>query len=150
MLPAPPPTDAAPPPHPPSGLSAAASAGPGQLTPGWRIALGAAWAGVFVGFTAVWKASRDIGLSTWWLGPGGEPQPLYVMLLPFLAPAVMVAGALYGMRFLPWAGLLAAGVTAAIGVGDIGRVDGLALAELTLAAGGAAVSAAALGGRYRR
>jgi hypothetical protein len=105
---------------------------------------------VLVAFTLVWKASRDIGLATWWLGPPGEPEPLYVKLLPFLAPAVMIAGALYGRRFLPWAGLLAAGVTAAIGVGDIGRVDGLAVAELLLAAGGAAVSAAALGGRYRR
>jgi hypothetical protein len=111
--------------------------------------VGIAWAGVGVGLMVVWKASRDIGLATWWIGPAGEPQPWYVSLLPFVAPVAMVLGAINNARMLPWAGLAAAAVTAAIGLGDLGRVPGLAAAELALAAGGAAVSAASFGGRYR-
>ena len=122
---------------------------PGTLTLGWRAVLGLAWAGVFLGFSSIWKASRDIGLAAWWLGPAGEPQPIFVTLLPFVAPAAMVIAVLNGTRSLPWAGLAAAASTAAVGVGDIGRVPGLAIAELALAAGGAAVSVAALAGRYR-
>jgi hypothetical protein len=142
------PTDA---PTPPPGAAAAAPrpARPGQLTVGWRFVVGLAWSGVIVGFMVVWKASRDIGLSTWWLGPAGEPQPFYVSLLPFLAPTAMLLGVVNGARLLPWGGLAAAAVTAAVGLGDVGRVPGLAAAELALAAGGAAVSVASLGGRYR-
>ena len=62
----------------------------GQLTPGWRLVTGATWVMVFVAFTGVWKASRELGLATWWLGPIGEPRPVFVMLLPFLAPVAMV------------------------------------------------------------
>jgi len=116
---------------------------------GWRVVLALAWAGVFLGFSVTWKASRDIGLSTWWLGPLGEPRPVYVTVLPFAAPSVVLAGVLGGVRHLPWLGLVAAAATAAVGVGDIGRVNDLAIVELALAAGGAAVSLAALAGRLR-
>ena len=104
---------------------------------------------VSVAFIATGKASRDIGLATWWLGPAGDPQPVWIMLLPFVAPCAMVVGVLYGIRNLPWLGLGAAAVTAAVGLGDIGRVNGIAVVELSLAAAGALVSIAALAGRFR-
>jgi hypothetical protein len=107
------------------------------------------WVLVFVAFTAVWKVSRELGLSTWWLGPVGQPRPLPVNLLPFVAPAAMVVAALNNARRLPWAGLAASAACAAVGLGDLGRVPRLALVELAIAAAGAAVSVASFSGTYR-
>ena len=97
---------------------AAAHRCPGQLTAGWRVVTGVTWGLVFVAFAGVWKVSRELGLSTWWLGPIGEPQPVFVLLLPFVAPVAMVVAALNDVRWLPVAGLVASAVTAVIGFGD--------------------------------
>jgi hypothetical protein len=104
---------------------------------------------VFVAFTGVWKASRELGLATWWLGPVSEPQPLIVMLLPFLAPAAMVVATLNNARRLPWFGLAASSVGASIGLADLDRVRRLAYVELAIAAAAALVSVASLSGLYR-
>ena len=122
---------------------------PGQLTPGWRIATGVTWGLVFVAFTAVWKVSRELGLATWWLGPVGEPKPIFVLLLPFVAPALMVLATLNSSRRLPWAGLVASAVTAAIGIGDLDRVTRLGIVEIAIGCAAAAVSLASFSGRYR-
>jgi hypothetical protein len=105
---------------------------------------------VFVAFTAVWKSSRELGLSTWWLGPVGEPQPVVVMLLPFVAPVAMLLATLNNARWLPWAGLVASAGTAAIGIADLDRVLRLGLVEVAIAGAAAAVSVASFGGRYRK
>ncbi len=123
---------------------------PGQLTRGWRIATGVTWGLVFVAFTAVWKSSRELGLSTWWLGPVGEPQPVVVMLLPFVAPVGMLLATFNNVRWLPWAGLVASAGTAAIGIADLDRVLRLGLVEVAIAGAAAAVSVASFGGRYRK
>jgi hypothetical protein len=107
------------------------------------------WVGVAVGLGAVWSASRQIGLSTWWLGPPSDARPVVVSLLPFVAPVVAIAAAVGRTRFLPWIGLAAAVATAAVGIGDLDRVPRLAALELVIAACGAAVSVACLAGRYR-
>jgi hypothetical protein len=150
-------TSAPPPPPPPAttvdqprpGGTPSAPA-PGQLTRGWRIATGVTWGLVFVAFTAVWKSSRELGLSTWWLGPVGEPQPVVVMLLPFVAPVAMLLATLNNVRWLPWAGLVASAGTAAIGIADLDRVLRLGLVEVAIAGAAAAVSVASFGGRYRK
>ncbi len=119
---------------------------PGQLTGGWRIVTGVTWGLVFVAFAAVWKVSRELGLSTWWLGPIGEPQPVFVLLLPFVAPVAMVVATLNNARRLPVAGLVASAVTAAIGLGDLDRVLRLGIVELAIAGAAAAVSIASFAG----
>jgi hypothetical protein len=149
----------APPPSPPSppATSDPATAAvrrrsaprPCQLTPGWRIATGVTWGLVFVAFTAVWKVSRELGLSTWWLGPVGEPAPIFVLLLPFVAPALMVLATLSNSRRLPWAGLAASALTAAIGIGDLNRVTRLGIVEIAIGAAAAVVSLASFSGLYR-
>jgi hypothetical protein len=123
---------------------------PGQLTRGWRIATGVTWGLVFVALIAVWKVSRELGLSTWWLGPVGEPQPVVVTLLPFVAPVAMLVATLNNARWLPWAGLVASAGTAAIGIADLSHVWRLGLVELAIAVAAAAVSLASFGGRYRK
>ena len=122
---------------------------PGQLTQGWSTLTWLAWTGVVAGFAAVWYSSRITGFSTWWLGPESEPRFIGISLLPFVGPLAMVAAALRGVRRLPWAGLVASLWCAAIGIGDLGRVNGYAAVELLLAGGGLAVSLATLAGLVR-
>ncbi len=47
------------------------------------------WVGVFVAYMAVWKASEEIGIATWWLGPRSDPQPLVVRLVPFIVASAV-------------------------------------------------------------
>jgi hypothetical protein len=122
---------------------------PGQLTNGWRFVTGLTWALVIVAYAAVWKTSAELGLNTWWLGPFGDPQPLFVTMVPFVAPLVMVILAVNNSRWLPWAGLVAAGVLAIIAVFDVPKVPRLGVVELAIASAGALVAVASFAGRYR-
>jgi len=145
-------TAPAPPPPPPpqsGGTPRPRGPQPGQLTPLWRVATAAVWILAFVAWSGVWKASRELGVATWWLGPDGDPQPIVVSLLPFVPPLVMVVLALNNVRRLPLYGLLAAAVTAVIGIIDLSYVRRLAIVELVIAAAGAAVAIAGFGGTYR-
>lgn len=121
----------------------------GDLTFGWRAVTAAIWIGVIIGLAAVWNASVQLGLSTWWLGPRAAPQPRVVQFSPFIAPVLMLLATINQIRWLPWFGLGAAGVVAAVGVGDIGRVSGLATVELVIAAAAALAALASSTGMYR-
>lgn len=109
----------------------------------------AVWIGVLAGLAGVWNASVQLGLSTWWLGPRGEPQPRWVQLSPFVAPLLMLLATINQLRWLSWIGLAAAASLAGFAIGDIDRVPGLALAEFVIAGAAAAVSIASLTGTYR-
>lgn len=121
----------------------------GELTPGWRIVTVLTWVGVVLSLAAVWNASVQLGLSTWWLGPRGEPQPRVVQLSPFVAPLLMVLGTINNARWLGFHGLVASGVLVAVGIGDLGRVGSIAATELAIAGAAAIVSLASLTGTYR-
>jgi hypothetical protein len=127
-------------PHPPR---------PGDLTIGWRAVTAGIWIGVVLGFAAVWNASVQLGLSTWWLGARAEPQPIAVRFSPFVAPVLVLLATINHVRWLGWIGLGASFVVAAFGVGDIGRVTSLAYIELAIAATAAIASVASLTGTYR-
>jgi hypothetical protein len=122
---------------------------PGELTPGWSVVFGLCWLTVAVAFAAVWNVSRQLGLSTWWLGPPAQARPVFVMVLPFVAPALLTAAAFNRVRYLPWMGLAGAAVTALVGIADLDRVRGIGLVELAIAAAAAIVSLAATTGMYR-
>ena len=119
---------------------------PGRLAHGWRLTVLTAWIAVTVGLAAAWAASRQIGLSTWWLRPG---SPQVVRLVPFIAPVAMIGLVLAHRPRLWRLGMVAGLATVAVGIGDLGRVTGLALVEMLLGACGVAVSAAAWTGTYR-
>jgi hypothetical protein len=121
----------------------------GELTPGWQVATVIGWGAVVVALAAVWGTSRQLGLSTWWLGPVADPRPLVVSLLPFVPPLAVIALAATRQRHVPWAGLAAAGVLAAIGAADLGRTPRLAVLQLVIAACGALVAIAGFAGTYR-
>jgi hypothetical protein len=107
------------------------------------------WIGVIVALAAVWNASVQLGLSTWWLGPRADPQPRVVQFAPFIAPALMLLATINHVRWLAWFGLGAAAVVAGVGIGDLDRVTGLAIVELAIAAAAALASLASLTGTYR-
>lgn len=107
------------------------------------------WIGVLLAFMAVWKASEEIGIATWWLGPRSSPQPMVVRLIPFATTAVFGILASYNVRRLPWISLGGSVALAAIAVADLSRSTGLALVEFAIAGAVALVSVAALSGVYR-
>lgn len=123
---------------------------PGELMPGWRIAALATWGGVLLGLMAVWRSSWTVGLSTWWLGPQAAPNNWLIIALPFLAPTAMIVLLSASARYTWMFGLVAAAITAAIAWGDVGRVNGYALAEFVLAGAAALFSLASYGGMARR
>jgi hypothetical protein len=125
------------------------AARPGQLVPAWRVALTACWVGAFAGFAAVWKASEEIGIATWWLGPRSDPQPLLVTLIPFAITIAAGVSVAYNLPQAVWISLAASAGCALLAVFDVSRSGGLALVELAIAAATALVGLAAFSGRYR-
>jgi len=150
----PPPPPVPPPPDAPTVVDGVRlnprSPRPGELSVGWRAVTAATWIGVIIGLAAVWNASVQIGLSTWWLGARADPQPRYIQFAPFVPPVLVLLATVYQMRWIPWIGLGASAIIAAIGVADIGRVTSLAAVELVIAGAAAAVSIASFSGVYRR
>ena len=122
----------------------------GQLSPAWRLAFCIGWAIVIAGIAAVWETSRVVGLSTWWLGPDAEPRLLVFQLLPFYGPIVVMIAAISNWRFVPYLGIAVAIAGGVIAIGDLGRVQWIAVVELVLAGGALCISVASLAGMYRR
>lgn len=121
----------------------------GELSLGWRAITAGAWIGVVIGLAAVWNASVQLGLSTWWLGARADPQPTYVRFAPFVAPVLMLLATINHVRRLAWWGLGASAVLAAVAAGDLGRVASLARIEFAIAGAAALVSIASFTGTYR-
>jgi hypothetical protein len=149
-------------PDPPPGLSGSGPQGPegpdasgarrarvGELTPAWRITVIVTWVGAFLGYLAVWKASEEIGIATWWLGPRSHPEPMYIRLIPFAVVAVFGILASYNVRRLPWISLAGSGALALIAVPDLSRSVGLATIEFAIAGAVALVSLGSFTGMYQ-
>ncbi|WP_420452946.1 hypothetical protein [Ilumatobacter sp.] len=119
----------------------------GRLDPTWRAVLAAAWVGAFLCYAAVWQASVQIGIATWWVGPRGDPSSIVVRLAPFVVALAIVLHLIYQR---PHAIVLSAvGVAAsfALAVPDMSRSTGLATTELAIAALLGVVTASAAVGR---
>ncbi len=109
----------------------------------------AAWVGVFTAYLAVWKASEEIGIATWWLGPRSNPQPVVIRLVPYIVTAFFGILASYNVPRMPVIGLIGSAVLTAIAVPDLSRSAGLAGIELAIAGAVLLVSAASFTGTYR-
>jgi len=121
----------------------------GELSPGWRFITVLTWIAVVLAFAAVWNTSVQLGLSTWWLGPRGDPKARWVQFSPFVAPVLMVLGTINHIRWLGWWGLGASAALAVYGIVDLSRVSSIAAVELTIAVLAALASLASLTGTYR-
>ncbi len=121
----------------------------GELTLVWRFAMIALWVGVVLAWSAVWNASVQLGLSTWWLGPRAQPMPAVVRLLPFVGPAAMLLALINNIRWTAYWGLAASALLVGVALGDLGRVQNIGLTELGIAGAAAIASVASLAGTYR-
>jgi hypothetical protein len=107
------------------------------------------WIGVAMAIGSIWKTSEQLGMSTWWLGPRGEPRPVVVQILPFLPAVVMLLLVVNHVRHLAWWGLLASALTIAVGVVDLGYKVELGLLEIAIGVASALASLASFVGAYR-
>lgn len=141
------------PPPPPVATTPTDVAGravrPGDLTFSWRFVLGVSWALAFFAYAAVWQASVQVGIGTWWLGPRAQPTEVYVRIIPFVLPLVVALLLVYDVRRPILVSTTAALLSALIAIPDFGRTASLAILELAIAALLLLVSVAALTGRYR-
>ncbi|MGD9995398.1 MAG: hypothetical protein AB7L17_01830 [Ilumatobacteraceae bacterium] len=123
---------------------------PGELTPAWRATFIVAWGCVLIAMVAIARTAWKMGLSTWWTGPRFEPRALPVLLIPSIVAVVVIVLAARNARFLPYWGMTGAVALAAIASGDVGRFDGLAVAEFTVAGAAMLVSLASFAGLLQR
>lgn len=121
----------------------------GELVTAWRVALVLAWAGAFLGYMAVWKASEEMGIATWWLGPRSNPQPVVIRLIPFVVTATFGAISSFRFRHVSLLSIGGAVMLGVIAVPDFSRSVGLAVVEVAIAVAVGLVAAVSLTGRYR-
>lgn len=121
----------------------------GDLVLSWRVMLVATWCGAFFAYAAVWQASVQIGIGTWWIGPRAQPAPALVRLLPFLLALGCALAVIYNVRRLLAVSFAGVALATAIAIPDFSRSTGLAVAELVIPVLVALVTAAASTGRYR-
>ena len=121
----------------------------GRLTVGWQLMIGVTWVAAFFAFAAVWKASEEVGIGTWWLGPRAQKQPMPIRVIPFTLCVLVIVAAMYNVRRLSAISLLGSMAVAAIAAGDVSRSGGLAAIEFAIAIAILLVSAASLTGVRR-
>jgi hypothetical protein len=122
---------------------------PGDLTPKWRYTLTAAWIIAFFAYAAIWQASVQIGIGTWWVGPRAQPTPTLVRVLPSLLTISIALCAIYNVPRLVRLSAMGVLLSAIVAVPDFSRSISLGVAELIIAGMLGLVTVAALTGRYR-
>jgi hypothetical protein len=122
---------------------------PGQLTLVYRWIVVVFWMAIVVGLGTVVGASEVVGRQVWWLGDDGRRAPIFVLVLPVIAPMVTMVAAVNNRRWVPYASCVAALTTLLTAWGDRDRSPGAALVELALGVAAALLSAATFAGRYR-
>ena len=114
----------------------------GEMSGGWRATVTLTWIGVVIGLASVWAVSRQVGLSTWWLGPPANGRHPVINLVPFVAPSLALILAIGGSHRTWKVGILAGAVIMLIGAVDLGRVTRLGIVEIVLGLAGAGSSLA--------
>ena len=108
-----------------------------------------AWLGAFFSYAAVWQASVQIGISTWWIGPRSQPAPVPLRLLPFAVCVVVELLIVYDVRRLSAIVTAAGALTALVAVPDLSRSVGLAVVEGVISLALVVVGLTSFTGRYR-
>ena len=120
-----------------------------EMSGGWKATVTLTWIGVVIGLASVWAVSRQVGLSTWWLGPPANGRHLFINLVPFIAPFLALILAIGGSHRTWKVGMLAGTVIMLIGAVDLGRVTRLGIVEIILGLAGAGSSLASWVGTPR-
>lgn len=122
---------------------------PGQLTIVYRWIVVVFWVSIVSALGTVAGASEVVGRQVWWLGDDGRRAPVFVLVLPLIAPVVAIVAAVNNRRWVPYASSVAALTTLLTAWGDRHRSPGAAVVELALGVAAVLVSAATFAGRYR-
>jgi hypothetical protein len=135
--------------EPPSAVLFTRAPRAGESTPGWLLVHSVVWIAAAVAVGSIWKTSDQLGMSTWWLGPRGDPRPIIVQVLPFVPAVAMLLLTINRVRHLAWWGLLASTLMIAVGVVDLGFKVELGLLEIAIGVASALASLASFVGAYR-
>lgn len=123
---------------------------PDYLTPGWRLTLGVVWVATMLAMITVWKTSQQLGISTWWLGPFGDPNPFVVRVLPMVPAALMIGLIVGDSRWTIPVGALGGAAIVIVGVIDLDYIARLGVVEIVVGIAAAAGTLAAIVGRTGR
>lgn len=107
------------------------------------------WVAIITALGTVAGASEVVGRQVWWLGDDGRRVPIFVLVLPFIAPLATIVAAANNRRWVCYAACAAALTTLLTAWGDRHRSPGAAVVELGLGIAGALVAVASFAGRYR-
>ncbi|MFM8003089.1 MAG: hypothetical protein ACKPAJ_11850 [Actinomycetota bacterium] len=121
----------------------------GSLTPAWKFALVATQLLILVSLVLLGISALTVGKPTWWLAATDNNLMAVLVVVPFLAPSLVILAAARASHLAPLAGLLATAVLAATSVVDISRTTGIALGEAILAGCTALTAIAVFAGRRR-
>ena len=121
----------------------------GSLTRSWTIAVIATHLLISVSLIALAISAYTVGKPTWWLASQTNGPFSILLIVPFLAPAVVIVTVLRASRFAALAGLIATAILAVTSIIDISRSPGIALGEAVLAGCTALTTIAAIAGRRR-
>ena len=121
----------------------------GSLTRSWTIAVIATHLLITGSLIALAISAYTVGKPTWWLASQTNGPFSILLIVPFLAPAVVIVTVLRASRFAAPAGLIATAILAVTSIIDISRSPGIALGEAVLAGCTALTTIAAIAGRRR-
>ena len=121
----------------------------GSLTRSWTIAVIATHLLITGSLIALAISAYTVGKPTWWLASQTNGPFSILLVVPFLAPAVVIVTVLRASRFAALAGLIATAILAVTSIVDISRSPGIALGEAVLAGCTALTTIAAIAGRRR-
>ncbi len=108
------------------------------------------WVAIVAALGIVAGASEVIGRQVWWLGDDERRAPIFVVVLPAIAPLVTVLAAANNRTWVPYASVVATLTTLLTAWGDRHRSPGAALVELALGVAGLLVTIASFSARYRK
>ena len=121
----------------------------GSLTRSWTIAVIATHLLITGSLIALAISAYTVGKPTWWLASQTNGPFSVLLIVPFLAPAVVIVTVIRASRFAALAGLIATAILAVTSIVDVSRSPGVALGEAILAGCTALTTIAAIAGRRR-
>lgn len=99
----------------------------------WRTLATVSWIGIVLCQVAVAVTSRNIGKSTWWLGPEANPRFPLVWAAPFVVTLVALAATQRPRKYTVAIHAVCVVLLAAIATGDLEGSPGVAVLQFGIA-----------------
>ena len=99
----------------------------------WRRLASISWVGIAVCQVAVAVTSRNIGKSTWWLGPESNPRFPLVWAVPILITVAAFVATQRPRKYTIVVHLVCVALLAAVATGDVANSPGVAALQYVVA-----------------